>query len=580
MLFNLALFSVIVPLCHSAITYDAFVNLGSFENTIYDIKLADLDGDGNVDLLAAQDGAGTGIIDVAYNLGGGLFEKPVPLFGTPVWQGESYRLGAVADMDGDGLLDVVACITYAEFEGLNGTHSILMGQNKGNREFSLSSILPRTELTDWPRCHDLDVADFDGDGDKDIVATLTFRYSGSKLVYFENDGSGSFLPMQTIDDNIITGVANIEVNDFDGDGYQDVAVVDRSRDTILLFWNEFLNGGRFILDPIEVGSNSKTLASGPLEPGSSRPDLVGIGRQSKWDSKFLEVYENKGNRKFQKMPPMEMSNYRIGFNKDAFFHAVVYDYDGDGTADIVTSEEYDGALLYRQLDGGSFALPERIVENPRTATALAFGDISGDGIPDLVIANKEAGNDQVIAYPARQADMVLPTMTNGPTELTIVPTKVPSAASASTPAVPSVVPSNSTSSPPTAPTAISIALPTLVPSMAPSLLAVTTSDLPTEMGSIVPTELGSIVPTELGSIVPTELGSVVPTVISAVDTTMPTITSSNEPSYSNRDDMPIINSGNEPTGANRDDGDTSGALVRAAASFHVFLLGSFLTLFC
>jgi hypothetical protein len=92
---------------------------------------------------------------------------------------------------------------------------------------------------------------------------------------------------------------------------------------------------------------------------------------------------------------------------DAAYHALIYDYDGDGLADVVTCEESGHVIFYKNLGGGVLSIPGVSIdglakENMRSShTAMAFGDITGDGLLDLVVAT--TNEDRVIAYRAMRA---------------------------------------------------------------------------------------------------------------------------------------------------------------------------------
>jgi hypothetical protein len=83
---------------------------------------------------------------------------------------------------------------------------IVLARNKGGCQFEISTLLSRSYKS-RPRCTDLELVDLDGDGDLDIVATLTIRgaaETAAELVYFINDGSGEFM-MEVITDSTLAG---------------------------------------------------------------------------------------------------------------------------------------------------------------------------------------------------------------------------------------------------------------------------------------------------------------------------------------------------------------------------------------
>ncbi len=145
----------------------------------YSVFPADFDGDGDVDLLSAneqedvvawyenQDGLG--------NFG----ERRVVT--TAIYRP---RLALAADMDGDGDEDVIAQIgdgVIAWFENTDGTG--IFGEprpiDQTGRKLSTAFSTP----------------DIDGDGDPDVLATV---FETQEIVWYENNGRGMLMPPQQI----------------------------------------------------------------------------------------------------------------------------------------------------------------------------------------------------------------------------------------------------------------------------------------------------------------------------------------------------------------------------------------------
>lgn len=163
---------------------------------------ADVSGDGWLDLLAA---GGSAYVRVLLNERDGTF---APAVHYPVVAGA--REIAIADLDGDGALDVVT-------PAANGVSVLL---NRGNGVFD-----PQNAYGAGGNATSVDVADFDGDGDIDLVVTLTDDDSIGVLL---NGGAGTFLtplvyPSAGNADHVATA-------DFDGDGRPDAIVSGQGGD--------------------------------------------------------------------------------------------------------------------------------------------------------------------------------------------------------------------------------------------------------------------------------------------------------------------------------------------------------------
>jgi len=235
---------------------------------VTDIQPGDFDGDGDVDLAVGQFGYDQGEIRWMENLGGLRFESH-QLLNLP---GTIHV--PVADMDGDGDLDITAVVSQTweqiyvfENDGGGGftSHVVYGATNEdfGSSGISLSDLdedgdvdvlytngdafdyvpsLPRPwdgvqwlenrgsldfayhRIADFPGACAARAADADHDGDLDVfVVSLFADWSdpeSASIAWLDNDGNESFT-LRVID-TAPTHLVVLDVGDLDGDGWTDL----------------------------------------------------------------------------------------------------------------------------------------------------------------------------------------------------------------------------------------------------------------------------------------------------------------------------------------------------------------------
>ncbi len=172
----------------------------------YSVAIADVDGDGDMDVLSASISDNT--IAWYENDGSENFTAH-----TITSSANTAVSVATADVDGDGDLDVLsASIT---------DNTIAWYENDGSENFTTHAITT-TENSPWT----VTSADVDGDGDLDVLSG-----SNSAIVWYENDGSESFTA-HTI--TSISNVRSVAIADVDDDG--DIDVLSASTGNSIIAW--------------------------------------------------------------------------------------------------------------------------------------------------------------------------------------------------------------------------------------------------------------------------------------------------------------------------------------------------------
>ena len=344
---------------------------------------ADLDGDGDLD-LTSSDAFGHDSLYWLENDGKGIFKKHFIQKNDP----QRIERHAVGDLDSDGNLDVVVV------KNLQG--HLLWFRNSGSpRDGKLWEKLVITR--EMPLAYDVTLADIDHDGDLDAAASswkgsafAWFENTGRPTAdgwpkhFIEAfpeviDYIGEQRPPQTL---------AIRAADFDGDG--DVDLLGTVHYANLIVWYENLHGDgtktvsfrKHIIDnktphpthgqPVDIDGDGDTdilMALGMhFTPGDDRTHVIA------W-------YENTGAPADGPWPRHVVAT---GFG-DAF-EVVPGDLDGDGDVDAAaTSWRAPGRVAWLQ-NPGRPDIPWRmhlLKDNWHSANQVLIADLNGDGRLDI-----------------------------------------------------------------------------------------------------------------------------------------------------------------------------------------------------
>jgi hypothetical protein len=326
--------------------------------TVYGLGVADVNGDGKLD-LAVTNGDAPGLVFVLTGNGDGTFNAS---FGFAA--GDSPLGLSIADLDGDGRLDVVVTDLFDD------TVSVLLNTTPlraGGLAFA------RSDVTMGAGPRSVAVGDFNRDGIPDVVTAGILLGVGSVTVRLGNGDETFGSPTSLA--GVLAGPAGVAVGDVNGDGIPDVLWTDSSGGTAQLSV-ALGNGDGTFQSPIATtltGAGHPQLALSDVNrDGILDVVLANTGAGS------MSVLLGNGDGTFSR------TDYRAGTQP---WTVAISDLDGDGAPDIVvTNAASNSVSVFINTGTGTFgpALSYAMGATPR---GLAVGDVNRDGIPDVVTVN-------------------------------------------------------------------------------------------------------------------------------------------------------------------------------------------------
>ena len=384
----------------------------SYTDNSRENRTADIDNDGDMDIVTF----GSSNID--------WYENNFPAQGFKPKQNITTLSGSafivsieISDFDGDGDLDVLGTDSFGDKLFL---HTNLDGQGT----FSALQVLKTIDAIQFVKHIDMDK-----DGDKDLVC------KSIGIGYYENTNqANNYSVFHVINNQPINVRHNIQINDFNNDGYPDIfykfdtslqwiknnAAVTFSPLTVISISNNVFyffdsrdidnDGDVDLVGNVELNGNEKLVCYlnnglGVFTEQTLRQNLTGdiiavklddIDNDSKVDiivsitstngEYFSDLYwyKNNGSTTFTNQPAIELK-------VRAIYQIETFNLNNDGNKDIITSSYSHRTTTYQNNGSGTFAVPKYPAAANLSASCAVVGDIDGDGDIDIVTSSASEG---------------------------------------------------------------------------------------------------------------------------------------------------------------------------------------------
>jgi polysaccharide export outer membrane protein len=316
------------------------------------VVLADLDQDGNIDLVAG--GAAPAKLSIGYGDGNGRISDVhyLPVSG-------DVQSAAVGDVNGDRLLDVVFSIQQE-------SSGILVWIQHPDRRWSQGSGPTAMNLYQG-----IAVADFNHDGFADVAAAnATSASAGGVQVWF-GDGRGNW-PAQN-GPTQIGMFMDVTTADFNHDGHPDLVASGWGIGGELRMWYGDGAGSWSAAPPLRSGSYYGVHAA-DIDGDGHQDILAGTYRSG------VEVLFGHGDGRFAPV--------RKPRDWGSFWDVRVTDLDADGRVEILaTSNDGNGISAWHLSDRKHWQIIGDRFPDTGTYFELAVGDLNRDGFEDVCAAS-------------------------------------------------------------------------------------------------------------------------------------------------------------------------------------------------
>ncbi len=366
-------------------------DVGNIEEGMNAVALADLDNDGDLDIVTGGEWNSNSVLG-AWENNGSPFDGTWTLNSVRE-SGDGARTVAVGDLDNDGDIDIVA--------GFSNT--------SGNEVEAYQS--DGTPFSDeWPLIDaghsDSDVnsvafGDLDNDGDLDIVSGV-HSDEDYEIIAFPNTLPPDSIPVGFPQNDLGASadhVYGVAAGDLDNDGDLDVLSGSTlGEDYELIAWENDRSPFDATWTPNDVGTAENSIYDVVLGDLDNDGDLDAASVGNYYATYEIIVWENDGS---PFTDTWTLNN--AGTSYRSVWQAALGDLDNDGDLDLaaVRDDGSNAEVIVLQNDGAPFSgtwAENDVGECGADVTSVALGDLDNDGYLDMVTASESLSGSEIKAW--------------------------------------------------------------------------------------------------------------------------------------------------------------------------------------